>query len=47
MLVLGSRRGGPVRRAMHGSVSGAVIQEAHCPVLISPAGVKAPTAALA
>jgi len=47
MLVLGSRGGGPLRRATHGSVSGAVIQEAQCPVLISPAGVKAPTAALA
>lgn len=46
MMILGSRGGGPMRRALHGSVSGTVIQEAHCPVLISPAGVKAPTAAL-
>jgi nucleotide-binding universal stress UspA family protein len=46
MLVLGSRRGGPVRRALHSSVSSAVIQKAHCPVLISPTGVKAPTPAL-
>ncbi len=46
MLVLGSRRGGPMRRALHSSVSSAVIQEAHCPVLLSPTGVKAPTAAL-
>ncbi len=46
MLVLGSRGGRRMRRALHGSVSGTVIQEAQCPVLISPAGVKAPTAAL-
>jgi nucleotide-binding universal stress UspA family protein len=46
MLVLGSRSGGPVRRALHGSVSSAVLQEATCPVLISPIGVKAPHAAL-
>lgn len=46
MLVLGSRSGGPVRRALHGSVSSAVLQEATCPVLISPTGVKAPSAAL-
>lgn len=46
LLVLGSRRGGPVRRAMHGSVSSAVLLEATCPVLISPTGVKAPQAAL-
>jgi nucleotide-binding universal stress UspA family protein len=46
MGVLGSRRGGHVRRALHSSVSSAVIQEAHCPVLLSPAGVKAPTEVL-
>jgi nucleotide-binding universal stress UspA family protein len=46
MLVLGSRSGGPVRRALHGSVSSAVLREATCPVLISPIGVKAPHAAL-
>jgi nucleotide-binding universal stress UspA family protein len=47
MLVLGSRSGGPVRRALHGSVSSAVLRGATCPVLISPIGVKAPQAALA
>lgn len=47
MLVLGSRSGGPVRKALHGSVSGAVLREATCPVLISPIGVKAPQASLA
>jgi nucleotide-binding universal stress UspA family protein len=46
MLVLGSRHGGPLRRALHGSVSSAVMQEVHCPVLIFPTGVRAPTAAL-
>lgn len=47
VLVLGSRSGGPIRRALHGSVSSAVLQGATCPVLISPIGVKAPQAALA
>ncbi len=42
LLVLGSRRGGPLRRKLHNSVTSAVIQQAHCPVLISPAGVTAP-----
>lgn len=46
ILVLGSRSGGPVRRALHGSVSNAVLQKATCPVLISPIGVKAPQASL-
>lgn len=46
MLVLGSRSGGPIRRALHGSVSSAVLQEATCPVLISPIGVEAPQATL-
>ncbi len=47
LLVLGSRPGGPIRRTLHGSVSNAVLQEATCPVLISPVGVKAPQASLA
>jgi nucleotide-binding universal stress UspA family protein len=42
LMILGSRRGGPLRRALNGSVSSAVIHEAKCPVLISPAGVEAP-----
>lgn len=46
LLVLGSRGGGPVRRAFHRSVSSAVMHRARCPVLISPTGVKAPAAAL-
>jgi nucleotide-binding universal stress UspA family protein len=44
LLVLGCRSGGPVRRALHGSVSSAVLKEARCPVLISPSGVTAPQA---
>jgi nucleotide-binding universal stress UspA family protein len=47
MMVLGARGGGRMQRALYGGVSGTVIQEARCPVLISPAGVKAPTAVLA
>ena len=44
LLVLGCRRGGPLRRALQGSVSGAVLETARCPVLISPTGVRAPHA---
>lgn len=47
LLLLGSRPGGPLRRALHGSVSNAVLTEVGCPVLICPAGVKAPQASLA
>jgi nucleotide-binding universal stress UspA family protein len=36
LLVLGSRAYGPVRRALIGSVSGAVVRHASCPVLITP-----------
>jgi nucleotide-binding universal stress UspA family protein len=46
LLVLGSRGGGPVRRRLHHSVTSTVMQDAKCPVLISPTGVKAPTEAL-
>lgn len=47
LLVLGCRRGGPLRRKLHQSVTSAVVQRASCPVLISPTGVKAPAPALA
>lgn len=47
LLVLGSRGGGPLRRKLHHSVTSTVMQEAKCPVLISPIGVKAPVASLA
>jgi nucleotide-binding universal stress UspA family protein len=36
MLVMGSRGLGPVRRALLGSVSTAVIRNARCPVLVTP-----------
>jgi nucleotide-binding universal stress UspA family protein len=36
LLVLGSRAYGPVRHALLGSVSAAVMREAHCPVLVMP-----------
>lgn len=47
LLVLGSRGGGPLRRKLHHSVTSTVMRDAKCPVLISPAGVRAPVAALA
>lgn len=46
LMILGSRRRGPVRRALNGSVSSAVIREARCPVLITPTGVEAPSTLL-
>jgi nucleotide-binding universal stress UspA family protein len=36
LLVLGSRAYGPVRRALVGSVSAAVVRHAPCPVLVTP-----------
>jgi nucleotide-binding universal stress UspA family protein len=47
LLVLGSRRGGPLRRSLHHSVTSTVMQRTTCPVLISPTGVTAPRSALA
>jgi nucleotide-binding universal stress UspA family protein len=47
MIVLGSRGGGRVHRALNGGVVGAVIKEAACPVLIAPAGARVPAAVLA
>lgn len=38
LLVLGSRRYGPLRRTLIGSVSTAVIRKAPCPVLVLPRG---------
>jgi nucleotide-binding universal stress UspA family protein len=47
LLVVGSRRYGPVRSALLGGVSGRLVEKAHCPVLVVPrgAGVAAPAAA--
>lgn len=39
ILVLGSRAGGPIRRALQGSVTNAVLDMVHCPVLICPTAV--------
>lgn len=47
LLVLGARRGGPIRRLLHQSVTSIVMQRGRCPVLILPAGVSAPTQACA
>jgi nucleotide-binding universal stress UspA family protein len=41
LLFLGSRPGGPLRRALHNSVSDAVILRAPCPVLVVPAEIAA------
>jgi nucleotide-binding universal stress UspA family protein len=39
LLVVGSRRYGPLRRVLLGAVSGPLIDRVHCPVLIVPRGV--------
>lgn len=38
LLVVGSRAFGPVRRVLLGSVSGALVKSARCPVLVIPHG---------
>lgn len=43
LLVLGSRAYGPVRHALLGSVSAAVMREAQCPVLVMPRGCEPAT----
>ena len=40
MIVIGAHGWGPVRRVLHGSVSGAVLHEAHCPVLVVRGGAE-------
>jgi nucleotide-binding universal stress UspA family protein len=44
LLVLGSRAYGPLRHALLGGVSAAVMRDAHCPVLVVPRGVEVPGA---
>jgi len=45
LLVLGSRAYGPIRHALLGGVSAAVMRGAHCPVLVVPRGVEVPDTA--
>jgi len=45
LLVLGAHARGHVRRLLHHGVVGEVVAEAHCPVLICPTPVAAPTPA--
>ncbi len=42
LLVVGSRRYGPLRSVLVGSVSAPLVEHAHCPVLIVPRGVHEP-----
>jgi nucleotide-binding universal stress UspA family protein len=42
LLVVGSRGYGPLRRVMLGSVSGALVRDAHCPILVLPRSAAAP-----
>jgi nucleotide-binding universal stress UspA family protein len=41
LLVVGSRRYGPLRRVLLGGVSTPLIEQAHCPIVIVPRGVEA------
>ncbi|HEU4977025.1 MAG TPA: universal stress protein [Baekduia sp.] len=45
LLVVGSRRRGPLRRVALGSTSAAAVHHAHCPLLVVPRGTRAPVAA--
>ncbi|HEU4976166.1 MAG TPA: universal stress protein [Baekduia sp.] len=47
LLVMGSRRRGPIERVVLGSVSADVLHRAHCPVVVLPRGVYAPVETLA
>ena len=38
MIVIGAHGWGPIRRAIHGSISTGVLHEAHCPVLVVRGG---------
>jgi nucleotide-binding universal stress UspA family protein len=46
LLVLGSRRYGPARAVFAGGVSGRVIRNAHCPVIVVPRGAETPLGTL-
>jgi len=46
LLVVGSRGYGPLRAVLAGGVSGRLMREAHCPVIVLPRGIEAPLGAL-
>lgn len=43
LIVIGAHGWGPIRRLLHGSVSTAVLQDAHCPVLVVRGGAERAT----
>jgi nucleotide-binding universal stress UspA family protein len=46
LLVIGSRGYGPLRAVLLGAVSGRVIRDAACPVIVVPRGAEVPLEAL-
>jgi nucleotide-binding universal stress UspA family protein len=46
LLVVGSRGYGPLRAVIAGGVSGRLMREAYCPVIVVPRGIEAPLGAL-
>ncbi|WP_053226373.1 universal stress protein [Solirubrobacter soli] len=42
LLVMGSRGYGPLHAVLAGGVSGRVLRDAHCPVIVVPRGIEAP-----
>jgi nucleotide-binding universal stress UspA family protein len=46
VLVSGSRGYGPVRAVLTGGVTGRVLRDAACPVIVLPRGVESPLGAL-
>ena len=42
LMVVGSRGYGPLRAVLLGSVSGRLVREAACPVIVVPRGVEEP-----
>lgn len=46
VLVMGSRGYGPLRAVLVGGLSGRMLREAHCPVIVVPRGIESPLDAL-
>jgi nucleotide-binding universal stress UspA family protein len=46
VLVMGSRGYGPLHAVLAGGVSGRVVRDAHCPVIVVPRGIEAPLGSL-